>query len=138
EPYRAITYVDADGAVQLLATDPAEKKETVDALVAPTLALAAQVSARHAKALGAPARHGDRSFLLYGTPVRSGGAIVVASDAASFLGAVAWTPLPVARLYVTDPGGVVWAGCETPGGCRVTAADAVPKTLPRAAPSYAY
>jgi len=138
EPYRAITYVDADGAVQVLATDPAEKKETVDALVAPALALAAQVSAKHAKALGAPARHGERSFLLYGTPVRSGGAIVVASDAASFLGAVAWSPLPVARLYVTDPAGVVWGGCETPGGCRSMPADAVPKTLPRSTPGYAH
>jgi len=136
--YRAITFVDAKGAIQVLAADPTEAKSTVDALLPPTLKLAAQVSSTRAKALGAPARYGDRSFVLYGTPVRSGGAIVVASDAASFLGAVAWTPLPVARLYVTDPGGVVWAGCETPGGCRVTPADAVPKTLPQSTPSYAY
>jgi signal transduction histidine kinase len=136
--YRAITFVDADGSIQVLAADPTEPKETIAALLPPTLKLAAQVSTTRAKALGAPARHGERSFLLYGTPVRGGGAIVVASDAATFLGAVAWTPLPVARLYVTDPGGVVWAGCETPGGCRVTPADAVPKTLPRATPSYAY
>jgi signal transduction histidine kinase len=127
--YRAITFVDADGSVQILAADPSETKETIDALLAPTLRLAAQVSATHAKSLGAPARHGTRSFLLYGTPVRGGGAIVVVSDASTFLGAVAWTPLPVAHLYVTDPGGVVWSGCETPGGCRVTPPDARPRTL---------
>jgi signal transduction histidine kinase len=136
--YRAITFVDGDGSIQVLAADPSEPRETIDALLKPTLELAAQVSSTRAKALGAPARHGVRSFLLYGTPVRGGGAIVVVSDAASFLGAVAWTPLPVAHLYVTDPGGVVWAGCETPGGCRVTSADAVPKTVPRSTPSYAY
>jgi signal transduction histidine kinase len=127
--YRAITFVDADGSIQILAADPSEAKETIDALRAPTLRLAAQVSATHAKSLGAPARHGARSFLLYGTPVRGGGAIVVVSDAATFLGAVAWTSLSVARLYVTDPGGVVWAGCETPGGCHVTPPDALPRSL---------
>jgi signal transduction histidine kinase len=136
--YRAITFVDADGSIQVLAADPTEPKEIIDALLPPTLKLAAQVSAKHVKALGAPARHGERSFLLYGTPVRGGGAIIVASDAASFLGAVAWTPLPIARLFVTDPGGVVWTGCETPGGCRVTPVDAVPSSLPRSATGYVY
>ena len=103
-----------------LAADPTETKETIDALAARRRCeLAARRRRKtHAKALGAPARRGDRSFLLYGTPVRGGGAIVVASDAAIFLGAVAWTPLPVARLFVTDPAGVVWAGCETPRRVR--------------------
>ena len=43
---------------------------------------------------------------------------MVASDAAMFLGAGSWPPLADARLFVTDPGGVEWAGCETSGGCR--------------------
>ncbi|HTA21877.1 MAG TPA: hypothetical protein VK989_21430, partial [Polyangia bacterium] len=136
--YRAITFVDTDGSIRVLAADPTEPKEIVDALVAPTIALAKQVSASRAAALGAPARHGERAFLLYGAPVSGGGAIVVASDAASFLGAVAWTPLPVAQLYVTDPGGAVWAGCETKGGCRQAPSDKVPSTLPRAAAGYVY
>jgi signal transduction histidine kinase len=136
--YRAITFVDPNGAIQVLAADPAEPKEIVDALVAPTIALAKHVSVTRAAALGAPARHGDRSFLLYGTPVRGGGTIVVASDAAAFLGAVAWTPLPVAQLYVTDPSGVVWVGCETKGGCRQAPSDKVPSTLPRAAAGVVY
>ncbi|MDB4983002.1 MAG: Sensor protein of zinc sigma-54-dependent two-component system, partial [Myxococcales bacterium] len=96
-----------------------------------TLQLAREVSLKHTRALGAPARHGDRSFLLYGTPVRGGGSIVVASDAKIFLGAVAWSPLPVARLFVTDPGGLIWAGCETSRGCEVMPSDKVPSTLPR-------
>src|SRR6185436_14765618 len=60
--------------------------------------------------------------------------VIVASDAAIFLGAVAWTPLPVARLFVTDPAGVVWADCETPGGCRATPSGTVPRRLPSVAP----
>src|SRR4029077_8452009 len=100
----------------------AENAPAVDALMAPTRALALEVAARHAKALGKPVRFGPRSFLLYGTPVRGGRAIVVASDAAIFLGAVAWTTLPAARMFVTDPAGVVWGRCETWGGCRPTPA----------------
>jgi signal transduction histidine kinase len=102
----------------------------VDALVQPTLQLAYEVSRNHRRALGAPTRQGERSFLLYGTPVRGGGSIVVASDAKIFLGAVAWTPLPVAQLFVTDPAGLIWAGCETPKGCEVAPSDKVPSTLP--------
>jgi signal transduction histidine kinase len=129
--YRTIAFVDADGSVQVLATDPTESQETIAALLQPTLQLAREVSLKHKRALGAPARFGERSFLLYGTPVRGGGSIVIASDAKIFLGAVAWTPRPVARLFVTDPGGLIWAGCETPKGCEVAPSDKVPSTLPR-------
>ncbi|HVZ73529.1 MAG TPA: ATP-binding protein [Polyangia bacterium] len=130
--YRALALVDADGAIQVLAVDPTEPATTVDGLEEPTVRLAREVSARGARALGAPARVGGRSFLLYGAPLAGGGAVVVASDAAIFLGAVAWTPLPVARLYVTDPAGVVWADCETRGGCRAITADQIPSSLPAA------
>ena len=136
--YRAITFVDAEGAVQVLAGDPTESQATIDALVAPTLQVAAEVSRKHERALGAPARFGNRSFLIYGRPVRGGGSIVVASDAKIFLGAVAWSPLPIARLFVTDPAGVVWAGCETSKGCAVAPSDSVPRTLPRTLPDRVY
>jgi two-component system sensor histidine kinase HydH len=116
--YRTIALVDADGGFEVLAVDPTETAATVAALEPDIRRLAGEVSARHAQALGQPTRVGARSFLLYGKPVDGGRAIVVASDAAVFLGAVAWSPLPAAHLFVTDPGGVVWAGCETPGGCR--------------------
>src|SRR5438552_1425701 len=43
--------------------------------------------------------------------------------AAVVLRAVTWTPLPAAHLLVTDPAGVVWAGCETADGCRVKSPD---------------
>jgi two-component system sensor histidine kinase HydH len=88
----------------------------------PTRRLGQEVSARGVKALGKTERFGERSFFLYGTPIREGRAIVVASDAAIFLGAVAWTPLASARLFVTDPAGVTWGGCETTLGCHATGA----------------
>jgi signal transduction histidine kinase len=129
--YRIISLVDAAGAVQVQALDPTETRETVAALTQPTLRLAREVATTRSRALGSPVRLASRSFLLYGTPIHNGGSIIVASDAAIFLGAVAWTLLPVARLFVTDPAGVVWADCETAGGCRATPSDTVPSTLPR-------
>jgi len=133
--YRAITFVDAGGAIQVLAADPTESEQTIASLMKPTLELAGEVSARHRTALGATARFGNRSFLVYGTPIRGGGSIVVVSDAKIFLGAVSWSPIPIARLFVTDPAGVVWAGCETPKGCEVASSRNVPSTLPRPMPS---
>jgi len=129
--YRTLAFVDAAGSIQVLAADPTEPPATIASLVDPTLRLAREVSLSQKDALGAPWRQGERSFLLYGTPVRGGGSIVVASDAKIFLGAVAWTPLAVARLFVTDPGGAVWAGCETPQGCAIAPSDQIPRTLPR-------
>jgi signal transduction histidine kinase len=134
--YRAITLVAPDGTPEVVAADPTETKDTVAALAPATSALARRVAQTGAKAFAWPPRIGSRSFLLYGTPVRGGSAVIVASDAAIFLEAVAWTPLPVARLFVTDPAGVVWAGCETPGGCRAIDSASVPSTLPRAATEY--
>ncbi len=128
--YRTIALVGTDGRFEVLAVDPTETAETVAALKPDVRRLAAEVVSRRGQALGKPTRVGHRSFLLYGKPVSGGRAIVVASDAAIFLGAVAWTPLPAARLYVTDPAGVVWAGCETAAGCRAqeaaTPLDAAP------------
>jgi two-component system, NtrC family, sensor histidine kinase HydH len=118
--YRTIALVDARGAIEIFASDPSETPATVAALVPHTQRLALEVAARNARALGQTARLGNRSFLLYGTPVSGGRAIVVASDAASFLGAVAWSAAPTARLFVTDPAGMVWADCETSGGCRIS------------------
>ena len=46
----------------------------------PTQRLGQEVSARRVKALGKTERFGERSFFLYGTPVRDGRAIVVASQ----------------------------------------------------------
>ncbi len=114
--YRAIALIDADGTFQVLAVDPAETAAL--ALKPDMRELGLEVSSRHAQALGKPVRVGPRSFLLYGKPVDRNRAIVVASDAAVFLGAVAWTPLAAARLFVTDPAGIVWAGCETAAGCQ--------------------
>ncbi len=116
--YRTVALIDAAGGFPVLAVDPTETAPTVAALKPDMARLAQEVSSRRAQALGKPTRVGARSFLLYGRPVGGGRAIVIAADAAVFLGAVAWTPLPGARLYVTDPAGVVWAGCETPAGCR--------------------
>ncbi|HLK88817.1 MAG TPA: ATP-binding protein [Polyangia bacterium] len=133
--YRTIALVGADGAFEVLAVDPTETGETVAALKPDVRRLAAEVISRRAQALGKPTRIGHRSFLLYGKPVSGGRAIVVASDAAIFLGAVAWTPLQAARLYVTDPAGVVWAGCETAAGCRAQDAGAPLDAAPLSPPA---
>ena len=85
------------------------------------------------RSLGEPARFGARSFLIYASPVAGGGAIVVASDAALLLRSVAWPQLSAARLFVTDPSGVVWSGCETSAGCRVADREVVPSLREAAA-----
>jgi two-component system sensor histidine kinase HydH len=121
--YRTIGLIGPDGGFEVLAVDPTETAATVAALRPDMRRLALEVSQRHAQALGAPTRVGPRSFLLYGKPVSGGRAIVIASDAAVFLRAVTWTPLPAAHLLVTDPAGVVWAGCETADGCRAKSPD---------------
>ena len=127
--YRTIGLFHSDGSLEVSARDPTETDATSDALLSHSAALAIAVAKTGEKALGKPAvRYRDRSFLLYGTPVR-GGAIVVASDAALFLREVTWTPSPLARLFVTDPAGVVWSGCETPSGCRADTSDAVQRHL---------
>jgi signal transduction histidine kinase len=123
--YRAIGLFEADGTLDVLAVDPTETRPTIEALAAPSRLLAIEVSARKAQALArSAARYEDRAFVLYGTPVGAGGgAVVVASDVALFLGGMAWSPVPSARLIVRDPAGTAWAGCETSRGCRAAAAE---------------
>ena len=123
--YRIIALVDAQGRIDVLAVDPTERSATADILLPQLRALGSAVATARAERLGAPAHLGDRSLLVYGTPVRGGGAIVVVSDAALLLRAVAWPQLAGGRLFVTDPAGVVWSGCETATGCRPTAAATV-------------
>ncbi|HXU81728.1 MAG TPA: ATP-binding protein, partial [Polyangia bacterium] len=124
--YRTISLFSAEGTLDVQAVDPTESAATVQALLPFNRSLAAQVSRTRDRALGKPAaRLGERAFLLYGLPVRNGGAIVVASDVAIFLTATTWTPPPTARLFVTDPAGTIWSGCETAAGCRVDPADPV-------------
>jgi signal transduction histidine kinase len=127
--YRTISLVGPDGTLEVMVSAPSVTPETIEALRPPTRRFAAEISLKRLNALGSPVSHGGRSFLLYGTPLRGGGAIVVASDAAVFLGAVARTPPFNARLFVTDPAGVVWSDCETAGGCRATPSDAISKAL---------
>ena len=121
--YRIIALVDADGRVEVLAVDPTEQSAAADVLLPRVRALGSAVARAGAERLGAPAHLGDRSLLLYATAVRGGGAIVVVSDAALLLRAVAWPQLAGGRLFVTDPSGVVWSGCETAAGCRPSPAE---------------
>jgi signal transduction histidine kinase len=137
EPYRIVSLNGADGEVEIRAADPGEPSAIVDALAPHMKSLAREVSTTRERAIGETARFGARSFLLYGTPVKGGGAIVVTSDAAMFLAAGSWPSLPAARLFVTDPAGVVWAGCATPGGCRATDSATVTKYFQHPAPSTA-
>jgi signal transduction histidine kinase len=136
--YRVVALVDATGAIDVMGLDPTETSAMREALMPPTRRLGQEVSARGVKALGKTERFGERSFFLYGAPIREGRAIVVASDAAIFLGAVAWTPLASARLFVTDPAGVTWGGCETTLGCHATGAKLEPdEPAPRIPPNSA-
>jgi len=129
--YRFIALFADDGRVIVSASDPTESAATITALSDHSRRLALEIAAQGKQSLGKPAfAYGARSFWFYGAPVRgAGGALVVASDAALFLHDVAWTSLPLARLFVTDPASVVWSGCETATGCRETRSEIVQKYL---------
>jgi len=114
--YRIIALV-GDGA-EVVAIDPTEATATAGSLLPQVRRLGAATAGSGQPRLGTPVRLDDRSFLLHATPVQGGGAIVVASDAALLLRSVAWPQLAGGRLFVTDPAGIVWSGCETAGGCR--------------------
>ena len=133
--YRIIALVDGNGALEVLAVDPTENPATAEAIQADVVKLGKTTAASRAETVGEPARVGPRSFLIYATPVSGGDAIVVASDAALLLRSVAWPQLPATRLFVRDPSGVVWSGCETSDGCQVAAPEAVPNYIGRAASS---
>jgi signal transduction histidine kinase len=127
--YRIIALVSGDGALDVLAIDPTENRPTADAVLADVVTLGKLTAAQGAEKVGRSARLGPRSFLIYATPVKGGGAIVVASDAALLLRSVAWPQLPASRLFVTDPSGVVWSGCETSAGCRIADREVVPSSV---------
>jgi len=128
--YRVVALVNNEGIIDVVGVAPAETPSVAAALMPATRRFGQDVGARRAKAFGQTERLGSRSFFLYGTPVSNGRGIVVASDVAVFLGAVAWTPLPSARLFVTDPAGVIWGGCEMSVGCHVTDVKTVENELP--------
>jgi signal transduction histidine kinase len=124
--YRIIALVGADGSLAVQAVDPTEDPSTALTLLPRIEGLGAEATMKGAERLGSPELLGTRSFLLYATPVAGGGAIVVASDAALLLRTVAWPQVPFGRLFVTDPAGVTWSGCEAAGGCQVAAPHVVP------------
>jgi signal transduction histidine kinase len=125
--YRIIALIDAHGSFDVLALDPTESQAAVKALLPEVRRAGMGAVVQGGEMLGQTVHFADRSFLVYSTPVPGGGAIVVASDAALLLRAVAWPQLPVTRLFVTDPSGVVWSDCEASTGCRISD----PKLVPR-------
>ena len=124
--YRVIALVDGSGAFDVLAPDPTESQRAVGALLPELRRTAVGALTKGGEMLGRPVRLGARSFLVYATPIGEGSAIVVASDAALLLRAVAWPQLSNTRLFVTDPSDVVWSDCDTSSGCQVTDPSAVP------------
>ncbi len=132
--HRIIALVDQRGSLDVLAVDPTEKPTTPEALLPSVRRLGIEAAEKGAETLGQPVRFGVRSFLVYATPVPSGGAIVVASEAAQLLRSVAWPQLQGSRLFVTDPSAVVWSGCETSAGCRITDSHDVPKSVTAGSP----
>ena len=129
--YRFIALFADDGSVIVSAADPTENAPTIRTLSEHSRRLAVEIAAQGKQSLGKPAFvYGARSFWFYGAPVRgAGGALVVASDAALFLHDVAWTALPLAKLFVTDPASVVWSGCETTTGCHETRSESVQRYI---------
>lgn len=132
--YRVIALVGGDGSLVVQAIDPSEDPSIAAALIPRLQRLGVAASRLGAVRLGPPSRFGARSFLLYATPVPSGGAIVIASDAALLLRTVAWPQVSFGRLFVTDPAAVVWSGCETGGGCRLAPPDSWPAGSAAASP----
>lgn len=125
DPYRLIALVWPDGELGVVAPDPTEAPATIASLESATLAFAKRISARNKAVLGEPFAYQNRWFFLFGTPVRGGGALVIASDEKIFMGTVAGTPLLGARLLVRDAAGMLWSGCEVPGQCQPLAQPAV-------------
>jgi signal transduction histidine kinase len=126
-PYRIISFVGGDGAIDVVAVDPRESRAAADMFLPRVRSLGLEANAKRVETLGEAIAFGGRSFLVYATPVQGGGAIVVVSDTSLLLSSVAWPQLSSARLFVTDPAAVVWAGCETAGGCRTANAQIVPR-----------
>jgi signal transduction histidine kinase len=130
--YRVIALVDGNGAFDVLAPDPTESQRAVAALLPELRRTAIGALTKGRELLGQPVRFGTRSFLVYATPVGDGSAIVVASDAALLLRAVAWPQHSSTRLFVTDPSNVVWSDCDTSTGCLVTDPSKVPSYVRKA------
>jgi signal transduction histidine kinase len=132
--YRTIGLFSPDGTLGVRGLDPSENAATADFLFERSRPLARAVATTRERTLARDTlQFGDRRFFLYGAPVRDG-AIVVASDAQLFLATVVSTYPSVSRLFLSDPAGVVWSGCGTAVGCRVTPLDQSPAAV-RSAPS---
>jgi two-component system, NtrC family, sensor histidine kinase HydH len=132
-PYRAAALVAADGEVPVLASAPSEVPAGIDELLPFMRHAAAAAVTRDASRVVPPVVLRDRTFILRAKAVKGGGAVVVASDAALFLGTIARAIGADARLFVTDPGGGVWSGCDAPTGCQRLAASEIPDGLRQSA-----
>jgi len=130
--YRVIALVNGNGAFDVLALDPTENQRAVGALLPEFRRTAIGAVTKGGELLGRPVRLDARSFLVYATPTGDGSAIVVASDAALLLRAVAWPKLSNTRLFVADPSGVAWSDCDSSTGCRVTDPAGVPNYVRQA------
>src|SRR5204862_5837890 len=134
DQYRTIALYGRDGALEVMGLDPTEDRATGDTLLEHSRPLAVRVGAGGTAVLQRSAFHvGERSFFLYGVPVPGYGAIVVASDVAHFQAPVTAAHPSAARLFVTDPAGVVWAVCGRPSGFRALEAATVPQVVRQAA-----
>jgi signal transduction histidine kinase len=60
-----------------------------------------------------------RSFYVYAAPVSTAEVVVVTSDAAMMLEAIARHPLGNNQLAVVDPSGALWLGCDRREQCRL-------------------
>jgi signal transduction histidine kinase len=117
EHYRTIVLL-RPGRSPIVAIDPTEDRlEVAPVLVRASEQLAAAAAASGKTANAGPLTKNGRSFYLYAVPVGDGEAVVMSSDGALLIEAVARRATGSRDLVVVDPSGAAWLGCERPPQC---------------------
>jgi signal transduction histidine kinase len=117
EHYRTIVLL-RPGRSPIVAGYPTEDRlEVAPAIVTASEKLAAAAAASGQTANAGPMTKNGRSFYFYAVPVGDGEAVVMSSDGALLIEAVARRATGSRDLVVVDPSGAAWLGCERPSQC---------------------
>jgi len=126
EHYRTVTLMRASGPV-VVAVDPTEDRRNISPLAEASARAAGEVLRTGKSMLAGPLTvPSGRSFYVYGAPVSPTEAVVVTSDAAMMLEAIARHPLGNNQLVVIDPSGALWLGCDRREQCRLLERNSAP------------
>jgi signal transduction histidine kinase len=128
EHYRTVTLMRASGPA-VVAVDPTEDRRNITPLADASARTAAAVLETGKMTLVGPLTvPTGRSFYVYGAPVSASEAVVVTSDAAMMVEAIARHPLGNNQMVVVDPSGALWFGCDRRERCRLLERDSAPAT----------